>query len=289
MLPSVRAGVLGLSDEPCGRFRWVPFEPTEGECHVPRTRHDCRAILDKMLPGQVVRPPRCPAWCSRARGWNRTAPRPVPYAWALAGRSLRDQIFFFLLRTALKDRPKGPPTANHQLPSTANRHQPPATNRRQPPAATNRQLPTTANRHQPPITNHQPPPTTTNRHQPPVANCQPPTATNRQPPTANRHQPWLSTWSARGLFWENWFRNTFFFPVKDRPGHWGSTTRHPTAPHLSKKRGWIVLLYPSYQNCSPGSMGPLWSPILEPSVQERASADRREVRASRTTRRSQRP
>ena len=107
-----------------------------------------------------------------------------------AGRSLRDQIFFFLLRTALKDRPKGPSTANRQLPSTANRHQPPttnchqppATNRRQPPAATNRQLPTTANRHQPPITNHQSPPTTTNRHQPPVANSQPPTAANRQPP-----------------------------------------------------------------------------------------------------------
>ena len=30
------------------------------------------------------------------------------------GRSLRDQIFF-LLRAALKDRPKGPPTANRQV------------------------------------------------------------------------------------------------------------------------------------------------------------------------------
>ena len=118
--------------------------------------------------------------------------------------------------------PIGPPrgTTNRQLPTT-NRHQPPTTNRCQPPAATNRQLPTTANRHQPPstnhqppITNHQPPPTTTNRHQPPVANCQPPTANRRQPPTANHHQPWLSTWSARGLFWENWFRNTFFFPLR---------------------------------------------------------------------------
>ena len=121
-----------------------------------------------------------------------------------AGRSLRDQIFFsFLLRTALKDRPKGPPTTNRQLPSTAKppptaNHQPPATNRCQPPAATNRQLPTTANRRQPP----------------PTASCQPPTANRRQPPTANRHQPWLSTWSARGLFWENWFRNTFFFPLR---------------------------------------------------------------------------
>ena len=112
-----------------------------------------------------------------------------------------DFFCFFLLRTALKDRPKGPPTANrHQPPTTnrqpptashqpptTNRHQPPATNRRQPPAATNRQLPTTANRHQPPITNHQPPPTTTNCHQLPVANCQPPTATNCQPPTATNH------------------------------------------------------------------------------------------------------
>ena len=131
---------------------------------------------------------------------------------------LQGRVFFFFLRTALKDRPKGPPTANRQLPSTANRHQPPttnrhqppATNRRQPPAATNRQLPTTANRLQPPTASHQPPPTTINRHQPPVANC--------QPPTANCHQPWLSTWSARGLFWENWYRNTFFFPVKDTPG-----------------------------------------------------------------------
>ena len=93
--------------------------------------------------------------------WARCYPPP--------GGSLRDEIFFFLLRTPLKDRPKGPPTANRQLPSTANRHQPPTTN------------------------------------------C-------HQPPATNRRQPWLSTWSARGLFWENWFWNTFFFsPVKDPP------------------------------------------------------------------------
>ena len=66
---------------------------------------------------------------------------------------------FFLLRTALKDRPKGPPTAK-------------------PPTATNRQSPTT-NRHQPP---------TANRHQPPTANRhQPPTANRHQPPTATNH------------------------------------------------------------------------------------------------------
>ena len=127
----------------------------------------------------------------------------------------------------------GVPTTNH--------YQPPTTNCRQPPAAINRQLPTTADHHQPPITNHHPPPTTTNRHQPPVANCEPPTAANHQPPTANRHQPWLNTWSARGLFWENWFRNTFFsFSVKDRPVYqtgqicpllalWPDLTRAPRA------------------------------------------------------------
>ena len=128
--------------------------------------------------------------------------------------------FFFLLRTALKERPKGPPTANRQLPSTANRHQrpttnrhqPPATNRRQPPAATNRQLPTTANRHQPPITNHQPPPTTTNR-QLPTANRQPPPTANRQPPpTMVEHME-----CPRAFFGKLVPEHFFFSPVKDRP------------------------------------------------------------------------
>ena len=81
---------------------------------------------------------------------------PCPH---LSRAVLKGPDFFFLLRTALKDHPKGPPTANRQLPSTANCHQPPTTNRRQLLAVTNRQLPTIANRHQPPITNHQPPPT----------------------------------------------------------------------------------------------------------------------------------
>ena len=110
--------------------------------------------------------------------------------------------FFFLLRTALKDRPKGPPTANRQ-PPTAN-HQPP-------PTASGDQAPTANHCQPPPTTNHQPP-TAANHHQPPpTTSCQLSTANCRQPPTANRHQPWLSTWSARGLFWENSFRNTFFF------------------------------------------------------------------------------
>ena len=40
------------------------------------------------------------------------------------GRSFGTEIFFFLLRTALRDRPKGPSTANRQLPPTANRPPP---------------------------------------------------------------------------------------------------------------------------------------------------------------------
>ena len=40
--------------------------------------------------------------------------------------------FFFPLRTALKDPPKGSPTANHQPQPTANRHQSPTTNRHPP-------------------------------------------------------------------------------------------------------------------------------------------------------------
>ena len=118
---------------------------------------------------------------------------------------LKGPDFFFFA----KDRPKGPPTATNRQPPTATNHQPPtAANRQRRPTANCQPLPT--------ATNHQSP--TTNRRQPPpTASCQLPTANRRHPPTANRHQPWLSTWSARGLFWENWFRNIFFFPVKDRP------------------------------------------------------------------------
>ena len=61
------------------------------------------------------------------------------------GRSFGTKIFF-LLRTALKDRPKGPSAANYQPP-------PIATNR-QPPLTTNRQLPPTASGDQPPTANH---------------------------------------------------------------------------------------------------------------------------------------
>ena len=120
--------------------------------------------------GRRLRTPRG-ASCSPAGLRGRRGPSP--------GRSLRNQMFV-LLRTALKDRPKGPPTANHY----------------QPPPTTNPQPPTAANHHQPP----------------PTASCQLPTANRRQPPTANRHQPWLSTWSARRLFCGKLYNGTLFFP-----------------------------------------------------------------------------
>ena len=104
--------------------------------------------------------------------------------------------FFCLLRTALKDRPKGPPTANRrQPPPTASGDQPPTANHYQPPPTTNHQPPTAANHHQPP----------------PTASCQLPTSNRRQPPAANRHQPWLNTWSTRGLFLEKLCTGTLFF------------------------------------------------------------------------------
>ena len=77
----------------------------------------------------------------------------IPLRDDLTAREVLWELDHFLLRTALKDRPKGPPTANPQPPTTANRHQLLA--------ATNRQPPTTANR-------HQPPPTATNRQSPPT-------------------------------------------------------------------------------------------------------------------------
>ena len=82
-------------------------------------------------------------------------------------RGLLWEVDFFLLRTALKGRSKGPPTANHG----------------QPPAATDR--------HQPPITNQQPPPTSTNRHQPLVTNRQPPTTNRESPPSMVEHMSYM--------------------------------------------------------------------------------------------------
>ena len=134
-----------------------------------------------------------------------------------ASRAVLKGPDFFLLRTALKDHPKGPPTANRQLPPTANRRQPPTANRRQPPTATNRQPSTAANRHQPPITNCQLPPTAANRRQPPTANRQPaiPPAANRlSPPTMVEHMSYT-----RSLLKKPCSGTVFFhFSVKDRPG-----------------------------------------------------------------------
>ena len=89
------------------------------------------------------------------------------------GRSLRDEIFSFLRRTALMDRPKGPPTANRQPPTATNRQRRPTANCQPLPPTTNHQSPTTNGR--------QPPPTATN-HQLPTANRQSPPTANRQPP-----------------------------------------------------------------------------------------------------------
>ena len=73
-------------------------------------------------------------------GQSKTFPgtlTPNPQRLCSPGGSLGGLDLFFLLRIALRDRPKGPPTANRRLPSTANRHQPPTATHRQPPAATN--------------------------------------------------------------------------------------------------------------------------------------------------------
>ena len=110
---------------------------------------------------------------------------------------LKGPDFFFFVRTALKDRPKGLPTANsHQPPTATNRQPPTAANRQRRPTAANRQRRPTANcQPLPPATNHQspttnrcqPPPTPTNR-QLPTANCQlPPTANRQPPPTMVEH------------------------------------------------------------------------------------------------------
>ena len=48
----------------------------------------------------------------------------------------------FWSRTALKDRPQGPPIANHQPPTAINCPPPTAANRHQPPIAANHQPPT---------------------------------------------------------------------------------------------------------------------------------------------------
>ena len=59
---------------------------------------------------------------------------------------LKELDFSFWLRIALRDRPKGPSTANHQPPPTTNHHQPPtAANRQRQPTANRQPLPTAIN------------------------------------------------------------------------------------------------------------------------------------------------
>ena len=133
--------------EPClsGRGAHAPLrEPARG----PTARRSARArglggVCGAGLGFGADRP-QCTAGRARAAPW------PVQSGYS-TGRSLRNQIFFILLRTALKDRPKGPPIANRQLPPTANRHQPPTSNRLQPPPTASGDQPPTANHYQPPF------------------------------------------------------------------------------------------------------------------------------------------
>ena len=145
-------------------------------------------------------------WTERRRGL------PCSSRGVCSGRSLRDQIFF-LLRTALKDRPKGPPTANRQLPPTANRQQPSTANRQPRPTANCQPLPTATNHPVPTANCPQPPPTVAN-HQPPTANRQSPPAANCQsPPTMVEHMSYT-----RSFLKKPCSGTVFFSPVKDRPG-----------------------------------------------------------------------
>ena len=146
---------------------------------LPRTRRSCKAsFLQKCggMPFTSIRPPlltgfACALHVRRMKCGGCSPPQMIWGGVRRQGRGFPDRgghkgpDFFFGLRTALKDRPQAPPTAN-----------------RQPQTASNRQPPTAANRHQMPTANHQPPPTT---------HCQPPTAPNchQPPPTANRQSP----------------------------------------------------------------------------------------------------
>ena len=114
------------------------------------------------------------------------------------GRGVLRELDFFLLRTALRDRPKGPPTANHQ-----------------PPATTNRQPPPTASR------------------QPPTANRQsPPTGNRQSPPTMVEHMSYTLSFCKTAV------QEHFFFPVKDPPAESmpASTPLHPVHLQQTERR-----------------------------------------------------
>ena len=137
------------------------------------------AGMDKHAPP----PPPLPEWTNIPGRSRHSWPGPLTWGggdvWWVCNLVLEPSVAravlkgpdFFLLRTVLKDCPKGPPTANRQPPPTANR---------QPlPTATNHPSRTANCRHLPPTAAN-----TTNR--------QPPTGNLHQPPTANRYQPWLN-------------------------------------------------------------------------------------------------
>ena len=148
---------------------------------------------------------------------------------------LKEPVFCFC-----KGPPLRPPQCHHQPPTatTHQHHQTPLTANHQPlPTASGYQPPTANYCQPPPTTHHQPLTAAIHHHPPPTASCQLPTANRRQPLTANRHQPWYSTLSARGLFRktdvvcyciefqvfgamsvQNWYRNTFFSPLRTARG-----------------------------------------------------------------------
>ena len=129
----------------------------------------------------LCRPTMTPTYPRRTVVWSRPATSGPEASRTPRLRGVLKEVDFFLLRTALRDRPKGP-RGNHWPPPTANRHQPPTENRQQRPTTNRQPLPTAINHQSPTANRRQPPPTATNRHQPPVANRQPPT-THHPPPT----------------------------------------------------------------------------------------------------------
>ena len=135
---------------------------------------------------QVTRQPK--GWVRLEAHWHQAHRGRRQWSRPKAGRSLRDQIFFFA-KDRLKDCPRdrqSPTLINRELPPTAH-HQPPPTASHQPLPTANGDQPPTANHCQPPPTTNHQLPTAANHHQsPPTASCRPATA-NRQPPTATNH------------------------------------------------------------------------------------------------------
>ena len=165
--------------------RHAPSEGLPGGTAAQRAPGHCTCTAQPQEGGRAG--PRHEAWEGAARARPPTPELGVVCGGWLGlcqeGGPLGARIFFFW-RSALKDRPKRPPTANRHQPPTADHCQPP-------PTTTNRQSPT-ANRRQPP-----------------------PTATNRQSPTANRQSPptMLEHMSYARSFCKKYRSGTPFFPL----------------------------------------------------------------------------